>query len=266
MNNMKDLTIIVPLVEYKEEYKELYENALNSVVEGDVKEEASIIFVGPSSSLKIVKEFNLGTREVLYLENSKNIDLPFQVNKAVKDVKTEYYSVLEFDDNYTTFWFNEVEKYIKSFDNISLFLPLVEAFDFKRKEVGAIAYANEPVWASSFSDELGYVDEQSLKNHFNFIVSGGIFRTKDFLSVGGLKNSIKVFFWYELLLRLNHNGKKIYVIPKVGYEHYVNRDGALSMQYQQIAQDELNFWFTTAQEEFVYKTDRKKKYENTPNE
>ena len=263
---MKELTIIVPLIEYKEEYKELYENALNSVVEGDVKEEASIIFVGPSSSLNVVKGFNLGAREVLYLENSKNTELPFQINKAVKDVKTEYFSILEFDDNYTSFWFNEVERYQKTMGNVSLFLPLIEAFDFKKKEVGAIAYANEPVWASSFSEELGYVDAQSLKNHFNFIVSGGIFRTKDFLSVGGLKNSLKVFFWYELLLRLTHNGKKIYVIPKVGYEHYVNRDESLSMKYQQMNQDEVNFWFNTAQEEFVFKTDRKKKYENTPNE
>lgn len=263
---MKELTIIVPLVEYKEEYKELYENALNSVAEGDVREEVSIIFVGPSSSINVVKEFNFGAREVLYLENSKNTEFSFQINKAVKDVKTEYFSVLEFDDNYTSFWFNEVEKYLGLVDNISLYLPLIEVFDFKRKEVGAIAYSNEPVWASSFSEELGYVDEQSLKNHFNFTVSGGIFRTKDFISVGGLKNSLKVFFWYELLLRMNHNGKKIYVVPKVGYEHYVNRDGALSMQYQQMPQDELNFWFTTAQEEFVYKTDRKKKYENTPNE
>lgn len=266
MSSMKELTIIVPLVEYKEEYKSMYENALNSVVESDVKEETSIIFVGPSSSLKVVKEFNLGAREVLYLENSKNIELPFQINKAVKDVKTDYFSVLEFDDNYTSFWFNEVEKYQTSFNDISLYLPLIEAFDFKRKEVGAIAYANEPVWASSFSEELGYVDEQSLKNHFNFIVSGGVFKTKDFLSVGGLKNSLKVFFWYELLLRLNHNGKKIYVIPKVGYEHYVNRDESLTTMYQQMNQDEVSFWFTTAQEEFVYKTDRKKKYENTPNE
>ena len=122
---MKELTIIVPLVEYKEEYKELYENALNSVAEGDVREEVSIIFVGPSSSINVVKEFNFGAREVLYLENSKNTELPFQINKAVKDVKTEYFSVLEFDDNYTSFWFNEVEKYLGLVDNISLYLPLI---------------------------------------------------------------------------------------------------------------------------------------------
>lgn len=263
---MKELTIIVPLTEYKDEYKEMYDKSLNSVLEADVREESSLIFVGPKSAIDVVKEYNFGGREVLYIENSKNVELPYQINKAVKDVKTEYFTVLEFDDTFTPFWFDEVENNIKYKENVSLFLPLNELFDFANPERGAFGYANEPVWSSSFSEELGYIDEQSLKNHFNFVVSGGIFRKSDFLSVGGLKASIKVFFWYELLLRLNHNGKKIYVLPKVGYEHYVNREGSLTSEYQKIAQDEIDFWFNTAQEEFVYKTDRKKKYEPTPNE
>ena len=142
---------------------------------------------------------------------------------------------------------------------------LNEIFDFTKKDMGAIAYGNEPVWSSSFSEELGYIDVDCLKNHFNFIVSGGIFKKSDFLSVGGLK-SIKVFFWYELLLRLCHNGKKVYVVPKIGYEHYVNRPDSLTTEYQQLTQKEIDFWFNTAQEEYVYKTDRKKKYETTSNE
>ena len=47
------------------------------------------------------------------------------------------------------------------------------------------------------------------------------------------------------------------VIPKVGYEHYVNIEGSLSSKFYEMGTEELDFWFNTAREEYVYKTDRK---------
>ena len=110
------------------------------------------------------------------------------------------------------------------------------------------------------SDEIGFVDNECLKNYYNFIVSGGVFKKSDFLAVGSLKNNIKVFFWYELLLRMTHNDKRVYVIPKIGYEHYVNVVDSLSNTFMTMDNKELDFWFSTAQEEYLYKTDRKKVY------
>lgn len=257
---MKDLTIIIPLVKYTEDLKGNFDISFKSVMDADKECDANIIFIGPSSSIKVVKEYEWGEREVLFIENEKNTTLPYQINKAVKDVKTTYFSILEYDDKYNDFWFDEVETYIKHMPEVGLFLPLIEIYDFKNKEVGAIAYANEPVWASSFSEELGYLDMEALKNHFNFIVSGGVFKKSDYLYLGGLKNSLEVFFWYEFLLRMHHNSKSAYVIPKVGYEHVVNRDNSLSSTYQNKSKEELDFWFNTAQEEYPYKTDRKKVY------
>mgnify|MGYP003550623004 FL=1 len=60
---------------------------------------------------------------------------------------------------------------------------------------------------------------------------------------------------------MSHNDKKIYVIPKIGYEHYLNVDNSLSSTFATIETDEIDFWFKTAQDEYVYKTDRKKTYE-----
>ena len=257
---MKDLTIIVPLIDFETEMNEMFDDAFNSIINADKNSDTSIIFIGPSTSLNIVKEYEWGDRNVLFLENDKNVSLQFQINKAVKDVKTTYFSILEFDDRYTSFWFDEVENQLKYTPEVSLFLPLVEVFDFQNKQNGSIGYANEPVWASSFSEEIGYIDIDCLKNHYNFMVSGGIFKKSDFLAVGGLKNTLSVFFWYEFLLRLCNNSKKVYVIPKVGYEHAINRDKSLTSIYQGLSQDELDFWFTTAQEEYPYKTDRKKIY------
>lgn len=258
---MKDLTIIIPLVEYRDELSVLYKRSIDSVLNNDKNEELFLIFVGPTSSIKYIKDnYGFGVRDVLFIENNKNIEPQFQINKAVKDVKTAYFSVIEFDDKYTNLWFNTVEKYIKFQPDTSLFLSLMEVFDNQKPELGGIGYANEPVWASSFSDEIGFIDNDSLKNFYNFIVSGGVFKKADFLSVGGLKNSIKVFFWYELLLRMTHNDKRVYVIPKIGYEHYLNVENSLSSTFATMDTKELDFWFTIAQEEYLYKTDRKKSY------
>jgi hypothetical protein len=255
MNNM---TIIVPLVEYNEEHKYFLERMWKSVLSTEV---ANVIFVGPSSAISEVKKFEMPeTMDVLYLENNKNTELQFQINKAVKDVKTDYFSILEFDDAYTSFWFNNVETYIEAQPETSLFLPLIEILDYEHLDVGPISYANEPVWASFFSDEIGCIDNASLQNFFNFIISGGVFKKSDFLSVGGLKCNIKIFFWYELLLRMTHNDKKVYVIPKIGCEHIVNRKDSLTAQFAATEQDEVDFWFETAKEEHLYKTDRKKAF------
>lgn len=258
---MKELTIIVPLVEYRDELNKLFTRSINSVTYQDKEEVVPMIFIGPTSSINYIKDnFNFGERDVLFIENNKNIELQFQVNKAVKDVKTKYFTVLEFDDAFTHIWFNNVETYINAIENVSLFLPLTEVFDEKHPELGGVGYVNEPVWSASFSEEMGYLDTGALKNYYNFNVTGGVFNKADYLSVGGLKNNIKVFFWYELLLRMTHNDKKVYVIPKVGYEHYVNVDNSLSYQFSQMEQKELDFWFDAAGSEYIYKTDRKKSY------
>lgn len=258
---MNDLTIIIPLIEYTSDMKEYYDKSFSSLFNADKNEELNVIIIGPSSAIKESKKYEWGERDVLFLENEKNTSLQHQINKAVKDVKTEYFSILEFDDRYTSFWFDEVKKYMEAYPNVSLYLPLIEIFDAQVPELGAVAYANEPVWSSAFvADELGYIDLESLKNHFNFIVSGGVFKKSDFIGVGGLKNTLNVFFWYEFLLRLCHNSKTTMVIPKVGYEHVINRENALSMTYQSMEKEELDFWFNTAQEEYVYKSDRKKIY------
>ena len=257
---MRDLTIIVPLVEYKEAHDTQIDRCYKSIVAADADKTCSVIFIGPSSAIAKVKDLDMEGREVLYLENNKNVELPYQVTKAVKDVTTEFFTVLEFDDEITPNWLKHVETYVKYQDETSLFLPLIEIFNELNLQVGAVAYGNEPVWAASFSDEIGYFDTTSLKNFVNVVVSGGVFRKKDFVSVGCLKPSLQVFFWYELLLRMTHNDKKIFVIPKIGCNHYVNREDSLTSSFRKMTPKELDFWFKTAQDEYLFKTDRKKVY------
>ena len=167
---------------------------------------------------------------------------------------------MEFDDEFTDIWFKNVDEYIESDPDVSVFLPLTELIDFNDKKF--IGYGNEAPWATSFSEEIGVIDNDCLQQYFDFNLTGSIFNVKDWNYCGGLKNSMKLVFWYEFLLRATHLGKKIMVIPKLGYKHYVDRENSLFEGYRNtIDEKESEWWFETAKKESFYQKDRNKTYE-----
>lgn len=256
---MKAITTIIPLHKYDDEVKELLTNAVKSFVETSKETESDLMFVGPKEVLEEVKKDQ--TVEATYVEN-ENIWFSSQINAAAKKVKTDYFSILEYDDEYTPIWFKNVKKYIEAGDDIAVYLPLTEVYDFQKKNLGPVGYINEAVWASSFSEKLGYFDSECLQDYLIFNTTGGVFRTKDFIEVGGLKESMKLSFWYEFLLRAINKEKQVFVIPKVGYFHIVNRPDSLALDYASNMSDrESEFWIELARKEYLYKTDRKKTYE-----
>ena len=256
---MTQITTIIPVHKYDDEVKSLLETAVKSFVATSKNNPSDLMFVGPKETLDQVKALNLHKAE--YVEN-ENAWFSAQINAAVKKVKTEYFTILEYDDEFSPIWFDNVAKYINTGDEISVFLPLTEVFDYQHKEQGPIGYVNEAVWASSFSEKLGYFDNECLQDYLIFNTTGGVYKTKDFIEVGGLKESIKLSFWYEFLLRAINKDKNIFVIPKVGYFHAVNRDGSLSDEYAKTMEDrESEFWVELARKEYLYKNDRKKTYE-----
>lgn len=257
---MKKITAVIPLNTYDDTVKEMLGMSIKSFVETSKNNPADLMIVGPKEVLDKVKEDQAGV-EATYVETTDSW-FSTQINAAVKKVKTDYFSILEYDDEYTPIWFDNVEKYIEAGDDIAVYLPLTEVFDYQHKEEGPIGYVNEAVWASSFSERLGYFDNECLQDYLIFNTTGGVFRTKDFIEIGGLKESMKLSFWYEFLLRAINKEKNVFVIPKVGYFHLVNRNGSLATQYAQTMSDrESEFWVELARKEYLYKTDRKKTYE-----
>lgn len=250
---MKDLTIIIPINELKDE-NEI--NLLKKAVESTNGHET--IIVGPKSTIDSIATIDANCKIIV---NNGNTDYQHQVNLAVESVSTKYFTVLEFDDYFSKNWFENVEKYISvDTEDTSMFLPLTEIVDFKENTV--IGYANEVFWASSFSEEIGCPDMESMLNYLNFNTSGAIIKKDDFVSLGGLKESMKLVFWYEYLLRALYNNKRLFVIPKVGYYHIVNRDGSLSSIYEKsIDEKEANWLVDLAKKEYFFKKDRNKIYE-----
>jgi hypothetical protein len=175
------------------------------------------------------------------------------------DVK--WFSILEFDDTYTPIWLDNVKKYIDFMPETSVFMCLEDITDFNNGKY--IGFGNEAAWASSFSNEIGYIDNDCLQNYFDFYLTGSVFNIKDWLEVGGLKPSIKITFWYEWMLRATSKGKKIFVIPKVGYNHTLGRESSLVETYKkEIDKNETQWWFDLAKRESYFKEDRKKTYED----
>ena len=256
---MNTITTIIPLNKFDEEVKTMLEMAVKSHQETSKNNPADLMFVGPKEVLDKVKELKLADAQ--YVEN-ENAWFSTQINVAAKNVKTDYFAILECDDEFTPIWFDNVVKYINTGDDIAVYLPLTEVYDYQNKNAGPVGYINEAVWASSFSEKLGYFDNECLQDYLLFNTTGGVFRTKDFLEVGGLKESIKLSFWYEFLLRAINKDKNIFVIPKIGYFHMVNRTDSLASEYARDMSDrESEFWIELARKEYLYKNDRKKTYE-----
>ena len=163
-----------------------------------------------------------------------------------EDVK--WFSILEIDDIYTPIWLDNAKKYIDFMPDTSVFMFLEDITDFNTGKY--IGFGNEAALASSFSNELGFIDNDCLQNYFDFYLTGSIFNKADWNEIGGLKPLIRITFWYEWLLRATGKGKKVYVIPKVGYNHTLGRKGSLTEIYKEtIGEEETQWLFDLAKRE-----------------
>lgn len=252
---MKNLTVIIPVYNLNTEEKQtLFIEAVNSV------DDSNILVVAPEEDIKAISKLKINKNIRTLSNTTTNTSYPAQVNMGVKEVKTEYFSILEYDDRFSSIWFKNAETYIENdVENTFMFLPLTEVIDVN---YGPIGYANEAVWASSFSDEIGYYDMQCLEDYLDFSTSGAIIKTEDFITLGMLKSSMKLTFWYEFMLRATYKGKRMFVIPKVGYYHTIGREYSLSTFYgNNLSEAEGNWWFDTAKKEYFFPHDRNKTYQ-----
>ena len=258
---MEEIVVIIPIHEYDENVKSLLTNAIQSVPQGlEVRLSCAS---GIGEQLKDFKSID-NVKLTIYETQGSDSSFATLVNQAVGDSK--WFSILEFDDEYTSIWYENAQKYMEHNPEVSIFMSLTDVVDFEQQKY--VGFANEAPWASSFSNEIGFVDNECLQSYFDFNLTGAIFNTDDWKEVGGLKPSIKLSFWYELMLRWTNKGKKIFVIPKVGYKHVINRPNSLYNQYQNTIQPkEGEWWYELARQECFYTQDRNKTYqENTKGE
>jgi hypothetical protein len=262
-------TVIVPIHEYNDDVSLYVTKALETVInQKDVDEIPKMVLVYPTeldtniTELRdfLIRKHSSGgttTENFVLVQNDGKTDYQSQVNLAVKSVKTDYFSVLEFDDEYSDNYFKNVDSYIKAYPDIDVFLTMM--IEVNNNNDG-IKMTNETVWAQQFvgeNGEMGYLNLNALKQYTDFKLSGAVIKKSDFENLGGYKSNIKLTFMYEFLLRALNNASKIYTIPKLGYKHLSTREGSMFNTYlNEMPVEERKFWFETATKESNFTNDR----------
>ena len=274
-----NVSVIIPIHEYNDDLSLLLTKAVESVfkqellpvmVDGkEVPEELpQLLLVYPTE----LDESIIGFRDAMIrkhsatgvthqnfvlIKNDGATDYQSQVNLGVESVTTDYFSVLEFDDEYGVTYFRNVLQHIKHFPKVDIFLTMM--IEVNEQNQG-IKLTNETVWAQQFvgeNGEMGYLNVNALKQYTDFKLSGGIIKTSEFKNLGGYKPSIKLTFMYEFLLRALNNASKIRSISKIGYKHLATREGSLFDVYlKEMPVEERKFWFETATKESNFMNDR----------
>ena len=252
-----NITVIIPVHELTDETTKLFDIAIESIRQQRVKPDVVCIVVpkGSDAADKVEKyEFNLGDTIVSTVFNDGETDFCSQVNLGIEKVPTEWFSILEYDDEYSTVWFDNVVKYIKAYPEVGIFMPMIADVD---KDGNYMGGTNEAVWANQFSDEMGFLDTEALLRFQNFNTDGMVMKTELIEEFGGFKPSIKLTFIYEFLLRMTSNDVKTMVIPKIGYKHMNLREGSLFQGLREVMDDvESRWWLQKAKKEYYWSEDR----------
>jgi glycosyltransferase involved in cell wall biosynthesis len=270
MNNMDNLSlsIILPVKSsVVKDFEDFFKKAIDSIKNNDVKpKELVIVHTMEEQLISFLDSFDFGELEVKKVSYSKTPNYGDQINEGVKSSTGEWVSFFEFDDEYSSIWFRNVKKYIKSFPNVQVFLPVVVDVDDKG---GFAGFTNEATFAANFSQEMGHLTNETLHTYQNFQTAGAVYKKQVIEDFGGFKPSIKLTFVYEFLLRLTYNSVSIMTIPKLGYKHLNLREGSIFWNYknssEKMLDDEVKFWIQTAKKEYFFVDDRTIKYEPQTN-
>jgi glycosyltransferase involved in cell wall biosynthesis len=259
MNTTKT-TVIIPIHKMDDSLQNYFEIAIKSIESQKVRPEEVLIVTTKDVEINKSVLENIKHRIVI---NEGKTDFCSQVNLGVENVKTEYFSILEVDDEYSKIWFSNVIKYLEHYQEVDTFLPIVLDVNTEGR---FLHFTNEPVWAKEFSDKLGFLDNDSLLNFPNFQLSGAVIKKEAFEAVGGLKPSIRLHFVYEFFLRMTYYDKKIMTIPKLGYKKTNMRPDSLFFNYynegsEKIDVIEARFWYNTARKECYFRADRGIKFD-----
>lgn len=265
--NQINVTVLIPIHSYDTNNFDAYlTNAFKSILNNSTLPER-VMIVAPRTVVDYVDQLLLKGISLLdfydqltvefIVNDSNKTDFASQMNIGAVQISTEYFSFLEFDDEYSDLWFRNVGKYMEEYPEVSAYLPIISDANEEKKFLG---YTNEIAWAYEFTDKHGIIDAETLKDYPNFNPNGMVMRVKDFLRIGGYKSNIKLAFNLEFLLRACDQALQIMVIPKIGYQHTNMRTDSLFWDYKEgknkLTPEESEFWMEQARKEFYYADDR----------
>ena len=260
------LTIIIPVHTINDSVYTYLEKSIGSVLNQKIKsDEITSVIVLPSEYAQDIDNFltdkfcDLKSTITVLTNSSEDYSFQSQINFAVENIKTEYFTILEFDDELANTYFKNFDKYInfdEQYKNIDILMPIVIEVD---KNGNVFKMTNNLIWSKQLVDNgrFGYLTVDALKEYSDFKLSGSIIKRETFLNVGGLKKNIKLSFNLEFLLRLINFGNVVYNLPKILYLHVDGREDSLFDIYNKtLSKEDRKFWFETAYKEYFFQADR----------
>lgn len=264
MENTFNLSVILPIkTATAKDFDEFFEKAIKSVSEQQTSvNELVIVHTDEELLTKKITEYDFGDLNVKKLVWSDEANFANQVNFGISQSESEWVSILEFDDEYSSIWFKNVKKYSEIYKDVSAFLPIVIDVDEKGTFAG---FTNEATFAQNFSQEIGFLTNETLQEYQNFQTSGMAFKKSLVNDFGGIKSNFKLTFVYEFLLRLTFNSVRVMTIPKIGYKHINLREGSIFWNHKygtdKLSENEVKFWIDSAKKEYFFADERPLNYE-----
>jgi hypothetical protein len=260
MSNILDLTVIIPIHKLDTELeRELFKVTIESVYkqkEGILPKE--VIIITNKETKKLINIENKDAKVTFVINDDTYNNIQSQINKAVAEVKTDFFMVLDYDDELTDFYFKNLAMHMEEMPTVDMFLSLIADVSFDKK---IHRYINEINWAKDMTnDRHGYLTMETLMNYNLISISGAAIRKEKFLEAGGLKESIKLSFTYEFLMRFTNIDGITYTIPKIGYLRKFGREDSYLAEQTKMDSDEVSFWWSLAKKEYVWPHDRNKVY------
>lgn len=264
MENIFNLSVILPIkTATARDFDDFFKKAITSVADQQTKvNELIIVHTDEELLMKKLSEYDFGDINVKKLVWSDEPNFAKQVNFGISQSDSEWVSILEFDDEYSTIWFKNAKKYSEIYKDVSAFLPIVIDVDDKGTFAG---FTNEATFAQNFSQEMGFLTNETLQEFQNFQTSGMVFKKSLVNDFGGFKSNFKLTFVYEFLLRLTFNSVRVMTIPKIGYKHINLREGSIFWNHKygtdKLSENEVRFWIDSAKKEYFFADERPLNYE-----
>ena len=198
MRTKLTLSVILPIKSSKtRNFDEYFEKAITSIKTQQVEiEELVIVHSSEESLITFLNEYDFGTLNVVKLLWDKGPSYCDQVNYGISNSKGTWISLFEFDDEYSSIWFKNVQKYVNAYPQVQAFLPVVVETDEKGVFAG---FTNEATFAANFSQEIGFLTNETLQNYQNFQTAGCVIKKSVIEDFGGFKPSVRFTFVYVFL-------------------------------------------------------------------
>jgi len=150
-----DLTVVIPVHSVADpNFNELMNAALMSIENNDIHpEKVMIVRCGCGDVKEVINNMDTSkyTFNLEVVENTTGKQFQNQINFAASLVNTKYFSFLEFDDEFSVTWLNNVKTYTEAYPDMDMFIPIITDVTTENKFLGL---TNEAAWAFNFSEKF----------------------------------------------------------------------------------------------------------------